>query len=373
MLLVYQIGNVQMWDAFKGVNGKQVNINTESTWKAPDAQFSGVGGRQSFLPLTRSVLDDPDITVDGSVVDGTYWSIDQTLARLKSFGGRRNIPIICFQLEDRTPEEAIDDISIRWLINYAIITKVTTKSSYNDSATDFDSGAVSLSMKLQRNWQALSPWHWEYRSGNQPVIDPANPINAQQGIDHLFNIPTTFGGLVPDSFFYRWQNELSTYNPSYWATRFEAVEGGFGFDFKNFDVVEFYSPPELWSAPPAPAYAFTQLENVGTLHIKARRATGLFQDDFVYEDSTLDLAALDSTLQVAGLTGLLKTDIIFTGFIDPVPGFIYRNNEILSVPIPEWDYEGQYPGELSSGYNRVEIGVDQSAGQMAALFTYGMY
>lgn len=373
MYLIYQLGNVQLWDAFKGVNGKAVAVNLESQWKAPDTQFSGVGGRQSYLPLTRSILDDPDISIDGSLMNTPGWSIDQNIARIKAFAGRRNIPIIAFQLEDRTPEEATDDISVRWLVNYGIITKVTTKSSYNEGATDFDSGAISITMKLQRNWQALSPWHWEYRSGNQPIIDPANAVNAQQGVDHYFNIPEFFGEFVEDSFFYRWQNELSSYNPTYWAKRFDATEGGYGFDFKNFAPVEFYSPPELWSAPPTPAYAFTQLENVGTLHIKARRSTGLFQDDFVYEDSTLDLAQLNTDLAAAGLTGLLKTDIVFTGFIDPVPGFVYRNNAALALPIPAWSYQGLYPGELSAGFNRIEISVEKGAGQMAALFTYGMY
>lgn len=371
MYLLYQLGNVQLWDSLKGVGGKGVSINLETQWKSPDTQFPGVGGRQSYLPMTRSILDDPDIVIDGSVTATPHSSIDQTISRIQSFSGRRNIPIIIYQLEDRTPEEATTDISIRWLINYGIVTKVSQKSSYNDSATDFDSGAISVTMKLQRYWQALSPWHWEYRSGNQPIIDPASVINAQQSFDKLFNIPQTFGELVPHSFFYRWQNELSTYNTAYWAKRFDGREGGEGFDFREMGTIEFYSPPELWNGPPSPAYAFTNLEDTGILKITARRFTGLFQSDFLYEDSTLDLEALDAALFTAGLDGLLKTDIVFTGLLDPVPGFVYRENARLTVPVPEWAYSGLYPGELSPGYNEIQISVEESDGLMAALFTFG--
>jgi hypothetical protein len=374
MIVLYQIGDVPVFHTFCGIDGNPISFDTPRDWKYPEEELSGVGGSISYLPLTRTLPQRPQFKITGNIKATAPYPVTRTMNALTALGGRRNIPIIAFQLEN--PMQNDEKVSsLIWLVTDCTITGVEPTNSYNDNSAGhvFEYGQLSLTLKAGMVWKALSPWLWEYRDPLDYIVNPYSDENSQIGVDNYFHHPQQFSDLRECFYFYRWQNALSRYNPTFWGLAFSGgIPGGYGSNFVDFGTYEFYSDPQLWNAPPSSVYAFTGLRPTGSISITTRKATGLFTAQYVDEQSTLSLSDLDDDLATAGYGGLQESDIVFTGAMAPFPGFVYRDGARLMGFSPKWSYQGSYPGETTQGYNTVLFGSKDTTGQVAFLHEYGL-
>jgi hypothetical protein len=370
-LYAYQLGDVPLFHTLIGTSDKGVSIDIGRDWRNPMTELIGVGGAVSFLSNTRTLSKTPGIKIDGTLVSVPPYNITRLRNSLMSLGGRRNIPLIGFYMDDT---DAAPLANLIWLYTDVMITSITPDNQYSDASNvwSLDKQPIAIEMQADTRWRPLSQWTWEYRDPFEYLINPASSENSQVGYDTVFVHPKTFGDLRECFYFYRWQSNDSYYSPFFWGMRFDGVLGGYGSDFVDFGRYEFYSDPALWSADPNSVYALTGLSNSGTVSITVKRQTGLFANDVRDEVSSLDLAVLDADLAKAGYGGLHADDIIFTGQLSPLPGFVYRNNQKLMGVLPKWSYPSSYPGETGRGYNTFTVEGTGTTGQVAFLHEYGV-
>ncbi|APU89033.1 hypothetical protein Rctr85_002 [Virus Rctr85] len=374
-IILYQIGDVPIFHTLVGADGKAVSIDLGRSWRFPTSELHGVGGSVSYLPLTRSLPETPTFKVSGTLHAVPPYSITRSVNALKSLGGRRNIPLIGFSLENPMLDEGDCISNLLWLYADTTIVDVDDKSEYNSLSNvwSFDQHPINLTIKAGLRWRVLSPWFWEYRDPLEYIINPLDPANAQTGIDNYFHHPESFDDLLSCAYFYRWQSDLSTYSTLFWGRKYsDGLLGGSGSDFVDFGDYSFYSDPQLWSADPTSVYAFTGLSPSGSISITVQRSTGLFSNQGVEEVSTLDLAELDTDLAAAGYSELRLTDIVYTGALAPFPGFVMRDGQRITSFKPKWSYPGSYPGETGRGYNTFTVSSEDTTGQVAFLHDYGV-
>lgn len=377
-MILYQIGDIPVFDAFKGTEDSGVEIGLEQSWRNPEAEFSNTSGRMSFLPRTRALMEPLEVTLSGQVFKSPGFSVEGFINSIKSLGGRRNTPIIAFRGEspDDDPECCdCDDMRVDWLINYGLVlnVEVDTELKSQDNPWVFDTLPLSIELQLDTRWVCLPPLLWEYRKWSGRFVNPQSSFNSQEGIDQLFIHPKKFSQIVPNSYFYRWYTELSLFNPVYWGEKYlEGRQGGVGSNFTDFGVFNTYADPSMWPADPASVYAFTELSNSGTINIAVSKSAGYFVDDTEVQVSTLDLSVLNADLLASGFGGLLHNDIVYTGLVAPYPGFVMRDGVKITTARPKWSYPGTYPGETGRGYNSIHFYGDGSTGQVAFLHDYGV-
>lgn len=370
-LFIYQLGDVPLFHTLIGTNDDGVSLDIGRDWRNPTTDLIGVGGSASFLSNGRTLPKSPSIKLDGTLVAVPPYSISRLTNSLMSLGGRRNIPLIGFFLEDT---ELAAQTELLWLYTETLVTSISPEYEYHSSGNvwTLDKQPISISMQAETKWRPLSRWLWEYRDPYEYIINPASAYNSQVGFDTLFGHPKTFGDLRECFYFYRWQSEDSVYSPVFWGLQFDGVLGGYGSDFTDFGRYEFYSDPALWSADPSSVYAFTGLSPSGSVSITVQRQTGLFANQVREDVSSLDLEVLDTDLATAGYSGLQPDDIVFTGLMSPLPGFVYRDGEKLLGVLPKWGYPGTYPGETGRGYNTITVTGESTTGQVAFLHEYGV-
>jgi len=376
-LILYQVGDVPIHSVAVGVDGKGIQIDRKRKWRNPIESLTDVGGSYSTLPPTRDLPDSNSIKAKMRVLATENIKLDNIYNVLNSIAGRRNVPIIAFEIENQTGpdgEDCIDDIT--WLQTFGVVENVDTKYEYKSEKEpwNLDYMEISLDIFLGTQWEVLNPWVWEYRSWRNRIVNPYSESVSQEGYDIYFNHPKTFADLVSDSYFFRWDAGLFDFNPTYWGLRFsEGRIGGVGSDWTSIGTHVANADPFRWSGKIQSLYGFTGLSTTGTITISTKQATGMFQGDFELQDSTLDLSVLDADLATAGYVGLQPDDIIITGFADPAPGFVIRNSAIISGALPKWDYPGTYPGETGRAYNEITIAFTGTGGQVAYLHEFGVY
>lgn len=345
---VYQIGDLNLFHQI----GSGVTLDTSRKWEVPSETFSGVSSQKMFSPVTRSINQAAQIRVSGLVVQKDYLGVNEFISHLKYLGGRQNTPIICFRIED-SPNMAEPEIN--WLLAQGIITDVTDSHQYSSTESGAVAQDISFSLILTSDWMRLSPWEWEYRRDLTRQPSPNDPWNSPATPDTLFSHPYLMEHFTEGAYFYRWSLTDSEMLPSFWGLKYsEGVDGGVGSDFTNSGTHEIYSNPRYWSSDPRSLYAMTGLEPDGTLQIKVTRQTGNFYRDAITETSTLELPKLNNSLIELGYGGLQPSDIVYTGLIDPLPGYVLRGDTIIPVGT-YWEYEGTYPGETGPGWNTISI------------------
>lgn len=370
-LFVYQLGDVPLYHTLIGTGDDGVTIDVSRSWRSPSTDLVGVGGSVSFLSNARTLPMSPTVTVEGTLAPTPPYSIARLVNSLTSLGGRRDTPLIGFFLEDT---ESAAHTDLIWLYTNVLVKSLSAAYSYHDSGDvwSLDKQPISISMQAETKWRPLPRWLWEYRDPFEYIINPTSPYNSQVGFDTLFNHPRTLADLRECYYFYRWQSDGSAYSPAFWGLQFSGVLGGYGSDFTDFGRYEFYSDPALWSAAPSSAYAFTGLSPNGSISITVKRQTGLFANQVREEVSSLDLEVLDADLATAGYTGLRLDDVVFTGLMSPLPGFVWRDSKKLLGVLPKWSYPGTYPGETDRGYNTFTVTGVGTTGQVAFIHEYGV-
>lgn len=376
-LILYQIGDFPIHNVAVGIDNKGITIDRKRKWRNPVETLTDVGGVYSTLPATRDLPDDHTMKAKLNLIASENIKLDNSYHVLNSMAGRRNVPIIGYEIENQYApegEECVDEIT--WLQNFAVITSVDSKYEYASEKEpwNLDYLEVSLDLFLGTQWEVLNPWVWEYRDWRNRISNPFSEFVGQQGLDTYFNHPERFNEIIPDSYFFRWDAGLFDYNPTYWGLRFsEGRTGGVGSNWTSVGTHIANSDPLRWSGKIQSIYGFKGLSATGTISINTKQATGFFQGDYEDQESTLDLSTLDADLISAGYVGLQPDDIIITGFADPAPGFVIRDGAIITDVRPQWSYPGTYPGETGRAYNEITTALSGTGGQVAYLHEFGVY
>lgn len=375
MLLIYQIGDVPLFFDLLAKSDDSVSLKTSRDWKVPFADFNGVSGQTFVGDPYRPVVEAQKITISGLFVADDGVSPEKLLRGLHSLGGVPQVPIIAIRYEeclhvDATRCCASCNPTLDWIVNYGIITSIKGDSEYQNTKQSWGSSVADLNITMQigTKWKELSQYEWDYR--NDKTL---NPFSQPQTVLTNSWIPQSFDGLRRQYFFYKQDSGGAKYDPSYWGLKYSKSYGGNGSDFVDAGKYPFFVDPQMWSAPPNSVYAITNLLSTsGSVSLKVRRSTGAFSSNERFEESTLDLAQLNTDLFNSGYGGLYASDTIITGYANPFPGFILRDGNILNTK-PRWSYQGLYPGETGIGYNEVSISAAGNPIQFAYLHDYGMY
>lgn len=379
-LIVYQVGNVPIFHSFQGVDNSGLEVETGRSWVLSTTEFTGISGEHLYNDPARPIAKRIDASIKGNIVSDDDIFIDKTLSKLMSYGGTLNIPIIAFHYESRDELNLLDcsacgNCQLRWMVNYATIQEIS-RSSVIKSQDDWFSLSyqpVDLKLSLDWRWEVLNPYIWEYRI-NSEITNPIDPLIHEEALDNIFYHPNQISTILKNAYFFCWKNRLSAFSTAAWGDRFlEGRIGGYGIDFSDVGEYEFFSDPQFWSAPPSSVYAFNRLDTSGTITIKVRRPFGIFAGDYIETEASLDLAELDTQLDDKGFVGLSKDDIIITGNVQPFPGFILRDDEIIVGIRPKWSYDGLYPGETAIGYNYLTFLAEDTDARVAFLHNYGAY
>jgi len=373
--ILYQIGDLPIYDIASGIGGKGVELGLGRGWETPTTTFTNIGGNFSFLPATRAIPQSPKLSFKATFLQKGLLYPQDAVEHLKSFGGRRNIPFIAFRYQEIDISTCGGRLPITWMLNYGEITDIKeTSETVTTGAQPYAQMEVDLSAQIGINWRALPLGSWEYRDWNRRYTDPYNVTNFGQTPDKLFIHPPVLPDLRENGFFFKWQAAKSDIDPVYWGEKYlNGRIGGFGISWSDYGSYEFFANPRLFSGTTASLYAFKGLQNTGTISITIRRDTGLFSDSYVSEVSTLDLAQLNTDLQNAGYGGLYSNDILYAGLLDPFPGYILRDGVKIVDVLPKWSYPGTYVGEVGRGYNLVNFSSTFTGGSVAMIQDYGIF
>jgi hypothetical protein len=372
MIVIYQIGDVQVYNNILGEGTNGLKLTRPISWDNPQAEITDVESVVSLLPATTSLATPNSIKLKGMVFSSLNQSIDALMERLKYVSGRRNTQVIGFMMQSVPNGEKVLEISdLLWLENDCVISNVQNTSVW--ASGNSDAGLdISFTIELGLTWGGLSDLYWEYRNPELRYINPYDPNHAPLIPQERFILPKTFGEIVPDNFFFRWDNELSAMSPTVWDNLYTGNMNGQGSDFDNFGSFSVFADPDRWQSVRS-MYAFTGLSSSGTISISVCKAGGYFPGDELVEISSLDLSVLDAALATAGYVGLKETDILYTGLVDPLPSYVVRDGERITELIAEWDYDSTYPGEVGKGYSDVTVAGEDTLGSVAFVHEFRLY
>ena len=373
MIIIYQIGSFPLYFSLVGLESKGVPIKKDWSWDSPFITYTGMEGGVSLLPPTSPILESAEISVSGSLVNVPDIKVEAALNYLKSMGGRRNVQVIGAQIA----EESFDDegfvlapSDITWLVCDAVINQAKVSEVWGGDKSTTSNLPITIDMTLMGYWKSLSPLYWEYQDrgimGTNPQAEDAQPHMGDTNFIH----PTKFEEILVGYVFFRWPSTLSDMSPTMWATKYIDHLGGIGSDFQPFGIVNLFVDPQAWQNVDT-LTAFTGLVPTETLSIVVTKPTGPFNEDVIEETSTLDLETTDEDLAKLGHGGLRETDILYTGLVDPLPGYVFRDGEIIEGMSLRWLYPGSYPGEAINGNVSVEYA--GSLGAVAYLHDYLVY
>lgn len=351
MKMLYQIGSVPLFGSL--VN--DIELSEERSWIVKRTQFQQSSGYFDHTPYGRRLFDDTEVSASGTLTSKGNPQFLHLMSRIKALGGVRDVPIIVFEVQDLN-----DNPTVRWLITYGNITSVEDSSAYGaENDEGFYWKNFSIKMKVLPEWRPLLRWYWEDRPAQAFTGAPS----AQNGIDTLFEQPGQYSEIMPFNYFQEWGNDYSELATEMWPYLYQRGVG-YGSDYSAFKTFYVNSVEHVWAAPPVSFYAFTDLLPQGTISITIESAA-------VVHTSSLDLSILDGQLIDRGLSGLFSSDQIFVGDTDPFCSFILRNGTIITSFVPEWEYDGLYPGQLSAGLNKISVAGDGTTGQFAANIKFG--
>ena len=372
--ILYQIGDLPVYDVFAGVLGKGVQLDLGRDWENPSAAFTNIGGTLSFLPATRSIPKQPSMSIKTPLLQAGALTPQEAIEHLKSLGGRRDVTVIAFRYQDYDSTCCDCTYPLEWIVTTATILSVKEEYEFKADKAPYVFSVSNIDIKLEiaLNWRILSSTEWEYRDYYTRFVDPYSDLNTQQGFGSVLSIPQHFDKLKVNSFFFKWQTANSRLSPTFWAEKYTGnSRGGYGSDYAPPGITEFFIDPQKYSGSPSSFYAFTNLTTSGEITISINRDTGVFFGQTVLEVSRLDLAQLNTDLLNSGYSGLLIGDIVYTGNVDPFPAFIVRGSEVLDA-LPKWSYPGTQVGELGRGYARITIESKNAYCLVAQIHEFGV-
>lgn len=367
----YQIGDLSIYGSMKGVDGKGTIFEIPRKWDNPTAKLTDIGGEVSFLPATRSIREVSSFSIKGTALASVDMAVRHFVERLKNMGGRRDIPLIVFRAENGDCDCG-DCFTMDWLVATCTLLEVPVTSEWGgEDAWSYEKAEVNISGVMTSEFRRLSEWFWQYRDAYDRMFDPSlTPASIDLPLGY-FPHPKNIDEMVGNGFFFKWSSDGSDFDPAFWALKYNNQSGGMGSDFSDFGEVNVLSNQAEWSEVPVSIYAFTDLTPTGEIEIEITKKTGFFQGDYIIESSTLDLEQLDADLASFGYGGLASTDVIFTGVVEPFPGYVLKDGQIITDVRPKWSYVGLYPGELGLEFSKVRFNKNGTSGLVAYLFEYG--
>ncbi len=249
-----------------------------------------------------------------------------------------------------------------WLHNVGMIRDVTF--SRGDA---FDLPQISLEIELLSFWEPLNMLVWNFGYGIPSPLDSILAIPPYR--DLVSDVPPSaqvFSKESRDFSIWRKRNFDSynfLYDPMSWEVCHQPnlnyslswTPGG----WRNIRI-----PQEDWGGPPRVMYAFTNLPETGTVTIRTVKESGWSHVD---ETITIDLETLDTDLSDNGYGGLRFTDQVIIGDVTRLPGYIRRNETLLSISprVSGWgsSINSYWPGMLNPGENRILL--DPAGGMVA--------
>lgn len=373
MLFPYQIGGIPL-ARYLGGSEDPAQFSLDLGWEAPVVSFAQTGGSLYQGPINRAIAKPTEAKIQGVVQARSGALAQELLSGLQSLGGRLYTPLIVFRYED--PQDEQHPMNVDWLIADALI----LSKSYPYSYAGEDQGnaghlrlRLDISLNLMSPFRRLSPWFWEYRSYENRAQNPYEADGAYSPSIRFIH-PKSFREVRDQHYFLRWQDSSTLLSPDYWDWAFsEGIYGGDAAGFSETYTVFYHSDPQRWASPPQVVYAFTNLLPYGSLSIEVQRSVGSFYGDDYTETSVLNLEQLDTDLSAKGFGGLFSSDIVYVGNVFPFPSYVVRDEVTLEGVIPDWDYEGLFPGELQTGPARIHFVPYLSSMQVAYYFAYGAF
>lgn len=372
MIFLYQVGDVPLFHYLVG-SEDPIQFSLDQGWDIPEIRFSQSGGTLYQGPANRGLAQAVTVKVEGIVQARSSALAQELVTALQVLGGRISIPIIAFRYEEPFGANVVSELD--WLSADAVLSSKSQVMPYSG----FDLGnagyvrlRLDIEMTLMTPLRRLYPWFWEYRQYQQRQQNPYVADGASSG-SLAFTHPRLFSEIQPEYYFVRWLDRDTLSDPVFWEVAFGQVLGGQGMEFEEVYEVFYHSDPLRWSSPPQVVYAFKNLLPYGTLTIQVQRSVGNFHGDDYQEESSIDLAQLDTDLAAQGYGGLFNSDILYVGDIYPFPSYILRNGDILASLTPQWDYDGLFPGELQTGPARIRFIPSLSSMLVAYNFAYGVF
>lgn len=372
MYILYQVGDLPLYNKLVGAGGDAIEVEVEYGWGVPETNFTANSGRRYAVPATRSIPDAVSISFTASVQATDYMTASRIKNRIRSFAGRRNMPIIVMQYDEDFDNPSR---SIMWLIAYGIMNSDENASSY--AGEDFNKGfayqELEIELVITEPFRQLPTAFWEYRPEQSRSLNLFAEEESVAGMGITFWHPQQFFEIQPNNYFVKWMNSETMLNTEYWALAHltSMSESGIGSDFDEVGDVHYFSNEDMWTLAPRPLYAFKNLTPYGTVSITVKLKTGLYFGEEIETVTTLDIEQLDLDLANAGYGGIAVDDIIYTGDFYPRPGFVMRNGVELTGVRPRWSYSETYPGELPNGYTIITFSKYLNDAQVAYLIDFG--
>lgn len=362
MLYLYQVGHVPLYNILQA-SENAVELDTGRTWRNPTSVLTGISGDVSNLALGRSLLNNKEVTIKGDIIEGYPYPKEQVLNELMSLGGHKNVPIIVFDyrqsdVKDSSPCRC-DDISIQWYVAYGTITSVDRKAVWVGKSGE-DSHhmiPITITMSFSAIWEVLNEDYWEYRLPTDRLTSPFAYTQQRSQATKTFEHPATLRRIRTGGYFFKWSDDLSINNPTYWGEKHKNKLTGVGTSFIRQGVFNVYAPELRFSAPPLSYYAFTNFSNPsqGSLYIDVRRNLGNYHTKKLDTVSSLDILTLNTDLNNLGFDKLYQSDIIIAGSVNDLPSIVIREGRVLANAKPRWSYYGGFVGECGAGYNQIRI------------------
>jgi hypothetical protein len=367
---LYQVGDYvlelfdQEWHGYNTSQASKATVFVESMKYA--------WGETQYRPKPRK------IKVDGAVIHRTGKIVDAQINRLNQLSGSY-IDIIAYGFQSCC---GIYDNGCschrRWASDYlAWFHTRGIIDGVNSGKSNGSNIKLSVSMLIDAAWKPLNRFIWEWRRGRyapsyrQPTPSPlTSAIRPYPSFKNIYK-----------PHFMQWvkriyDNDLVMYDPDVWAIVHEQnlpnwdIPMGYGHSWSS-DYPNMFSPYEdtdIWSSVPTSIYAFRNLPTTGIVGMVVENSFDVWER--TTENSFLSLSSLNQNMADKGYSGLLTSDIVYTGDGLFKPGFVVRSGEVLTgVPVP-FSYPGFFPGQMKPVSSKVQITAEDETVEYAQFHTY---
>ena len=362
-LIVYQIGDLPIYDHLRGKNEDGVTVSVDRSWRVPTKALEDLGGEIQVLPKDRISPEALSVNLKGEIFASYNLTTDYIINYIKSLGGIQNIPLIVFEISS---QDNGTSPKIKFFYTEGTIDKTSGEFTY------VDEHQISIDMKCKLYFQSLNPVVWEYRDFFSRDIETTRQTSTQN-FSSIKNFPKTLDELKPGYFFFRWAGDDILNNPSIWKyLHINDPYGSYATDWGAPMEYYIYTFPYLWSGPPSSIYALTNLQTNDVITMQYRTPYNLFQDNDKVNQAVLNTDDVDSALRSRGYGGLRQDDIIVFGDVSPMPGLVLRGDVILEVVAP-WKKTTPKVGQLARGVNQIVVNSLSSYTRFAQLHLYSRY
>lgn len=309
-------------------------------------------------------------TINGNLYATNLWNVNQIMSKLEGLAPFEQDIIGYINLDEcgDVSREYTPDVytnGLLWFTTRGFLTNVGLSSNEGNYQ-------INISITLKDYWEVLDRLKWAFRGegfGLGSAVDFATEFSVDPEI-YKSPFVSVEDALGYDTSGFKWFKRNYTNDPNTWSVVYQdlymaqtvtAVRPGFP-DIGEFSSIgnlasfATYVDDSIFNAPPKSIYSI-MLDTGFTFGTISLSLTHYKYDTTSYV--TIDLSQLDTDLSDGGFTGIQDGDLLFFGDTHVKPGFIIRNDTLISTVFPQILYSGNFPGQLEAGYNDVFFtGVD---------------